>query len=993
MSTYIDYRDKSMNYKYIIEEFHYEYKLNTKYLIELLDRYIAENKMTTPNPKIIANIVRNYNKEYPEKNIDELVTECQHKVDLVEKYFVGYVNALDLAKCAYKYYALVSKPEVNTDEVNTVKTEFNKLGSMLDVEIVVKNTVKEAEQHFTLAFTPEEQQRIIKHSMYKRFSNHLTVVKNIFIVQSPKDKKTDLPTIHYSLKEKFLSDFRALRKKAKQSMEEAELSGDHLSFVRFNAKQLAIKVLCNSEYGASGNATFAHYDPDIAAAVTHCARSLIGMLTSNLESPFIYVDKKFMDGHKEDIDSLVACNALTIEHDSYTDNELYTQRRHTVRRIFNDVYDVQDHDVFKLVLQPSKVVYQDTDSNYYVNNYIQNYFTHDLTQCNPTILDNMMWTMYHHNMLLSDFTTDAIARRPVGLGFEGSFLVCRYLNRKKKYYGRQWSPDGLWFPKNKIENPKAYMKVDGNDVLIKDYNKYFVPKKTILPYEDGTYINMNYDKLLNSSVNYLDYVKSFGCKCTGVDLARRDQYKFINIYHIYILQQDLQIMKYTGLNNVWHITRKDVPMKNVIDNIVDRFLDMFDNAQQYVKLIKSGVEPNKGFDRYIKFNISTFAKTGAYRPNKPNAPVTQIVNLHEKQDPEKFKSYKPKPNERISYVVRNVTNTKKMFEKSELVSITNDQIYQEVRQAIAANLVENGLYGDTVAEVMDLPDTNEEMYADTTYSQLTPDYEEFYSAFMLNNLDKLYYVTQLVSAIMLYIIADLYPEEVYDLDNDETLTEKERNESVNKLKEEASKQYLVEHGLITVKVTKKTIEKVYDKIKDNTDAMDKVTLLYKIVHQITDNTKITVKNLETFINNELFYWHTLNKIQTMLDERCSYIDTVNNKRKDMDALSEIVKNMEKAADENELFTLPKGLKQKFDKYFIKNVPNISDTDWGHYITEVTPAKCVYDDALLMSPAFITHCKEVIGSYMNEVNYFFNHGKETQLALDYIKTNFNYLLRN
>lgn len=751
------YYNKSIDYDYIIEEFHYEYKLDVKEIsmciINLIDlkKQYDESDDTFDIEVRMSDVYKKLNVLWPEVDIDEFIEEHM------------YDNA----------------------------------GSII---------------------TMQQLESIIP----------ATIVKPIYFVQSPKDPKSDLPSIHYSLKEKFLSDFRALRKKAKQAMEDAEAKNDHASYVRYNAKQLAIKVICNSEYGASGNSYFSHYDPDIAAAVTHCARSLIGFLTSNLQSKTLYVDKKFLDDNDEHVQSLLKCNAMSISkltddqkvyqpsadevYNINASDDLYFHRRNVVRRIFNDTYELLPVDVYKLSMQPSKVVYQDTDSNYYENEYIINHFTKDLSTCSPEIIDKMMWTMYHHNMLLSNFASVGIARRPIGLGFEGSFIVCRYLNRKKKYYGKQWSADGTVFPDVKLCDD-AYV----NGVLKEHYNEYYKPKKSVLPYEDGTYIDLNYDRLLRSNVNYLDYVKSFGVKCTGVDLARRDQFKFINFHHIMILKNDLQIMKYNG-NNQWSLIDKDKSMIEIIDDMIDTFIKFFDDCRRIARG-ESYNEPR------LKFNLLDFSKTAAYRPDKTNTVLT-IVNKMLKlieDGHEEYRQYIPKNNERISFVIVS-GSSKKMSD--------NTKLYQEV-------------INDTCEEMRKdlyklIPRTATESLDDADKEFLLKKYEQRLKEYDSNDKDKLvkaalsmkredelknidvkelfnmtpiskhltfdtylnarciaklhceYYLKCLAKAIALYIIGDVYKDTVKILDEG-TMLQTEINAKVSELQDNIANQYLVKY--------------------------------------------------------------------------------------------------------------------------------------------------------------------------------------------------------
>jgi hypothetical protein len=981
----LDYRDKSIPYDYIFEEFHYEYKIDTDNIMKHLDliAHDMKNKLDYKTKDYYID----YCRDYPEVKAEDLLTECKFDSRVINNYFVGYPNALELAKITY-----------NCMQTNDY-TLFNEEKLGIDGKLLV--------EHALATVKDLSDRRQVKRALYKRFSPHLTVIKNLYMVQSPKDKKTDLPTIHYSLKEKFLSDFRALRKVAKKNMEEAEKNHDHATQVRFNAKQLAIKVVCNSEYGASGNATFAHYDPDIAAAITHCARSLIGMLTSNLESHYIYVDQKFLDSHKQHIDPLIACNALRIEHDKYTYEELIRERRHVIRRVFNDVYELVDTNIYKLILEPAKVVYQDTDSNYYANYHIQNYFTKNLTECSPKIVNDMMYAMYHHNMLLSDFTTDAIARKPVGLGFEGSFIVCRYLNRKKKYYGRQWSPDGEIFPLMTLPNTNAYV----NGILRKNYMKYYQKKVSIVPYPDGTYIHIDDDTLLNKPTNYLDYVKSFGCKCTGVDLARRDQYKYINYYHVYILQQDLKIMQYEG-KNVWKINDKNMSIESIIRDVIFKFKGMLDAARVFVNDISNNRKRlviKEPFERYLKFSLKAFAKTAAFRENKQNVVtklMTKRVNDYKKElkqyaeeltakdietrfnkliaemkitprlvkeykskinqkpsidyakkvksEPlneydtkqyedeimtyycknrfmeecieyyiKQFKPYIPKINERINFVVISRQHAKEMYEKAEFVSLLEEIIENDVKRAIINECIQS--------EILPSADINtyinyncEHLYEQTYfYTDLDMPYEEFYSAFMLSKLDSEYYIEKLCSALVLYIIGDMFPHEVAELDDDETLTESVRNLRVNVLKKQAAYKFMVELGLMRPSTRKRKVD-YYEKFKTDNELIKQAKIIAKYVNGIkVSDLDSNEKKLSAFINDSIFSLGFWNQIDTNIEETNKSIKDIDNAKDDakksLMLLQEAIdENGGKKKDFKVKISLHESAKQKLTAYAIKN---------------------------------------------------------------------------
>ncbi|EAX88403.1 hypothetical protein TVAG_050650 [Trichomonas vaginalis G3] len=631
---------------------------------------------------------------------------------------------------------------------------------------------------------PEFKSNDIKSVNMDQIPN--TVMKKIYFVQSPKGDD-GLPTIHYSLKEKMLSDFRAKRSSVKNDLAKAKHIGDKIGSIRFNAKQLAIKVVCNSEYGASNNEYFAHYDPDIAAAVTFAARQLIGFLTNNLEAETFYIDSKFLKQNEKEIRNLESIGCLSIKPFTGDKNLLFNRRRHVLGRIFDDNYNIITDDILEVNIKKSTVVYQDTDSNYYMNEYIMNYFTtgneNEPYKCSPEIIDQCMHCMLDHNNLLANFAKDTVQRKPVGLGFEGSFIICRYLNRKKKYYGIKWSEDGVITPSAKIPNPDAYE--DQSNILKSEYNKYWIPKKTVLPQSNGEYIRLDNDLLLHRGVNYLDYVHDFNVKCTGVDLARRDQYKFINFFHIMILQKDLRLMSYNG-NNKWSIFKKDEPMQLIIENIIDTFREIVTTYSD-IASFKTDKKPS------IEFKITDFAKNSAYRKGKHNAVSTIVLRL-ESQHKEK---YIPAIGERMSYVII-------------LDSKTEDE--RLVGKNGTGNIALRSYVIDEIMDNLKLECSKENFKNELIGKNLNITYDDWLNAKAISLLDFKYYLECLCKSTALYIVGDLYPEEIKQIDEG-SISQVEANKLITKLQQTIAtnyvKKYRVSKGAFSTVLYMRLLMEIY----------------------------------------------------------------------------------------------------------------------------------------------------------------------------------------
>ncbi len=416
----------------------------------------------------------------------------------------------------------------------------------------------------------------------------------LYCVQSPKDDQTLKPTIHYSLNEIVLSDLRNLRNTYKKEMSKAKKSGNHLESVRYNAKQLAVKILSNSEYGASQAKFFQFYNPLIGGAVTYGSRQLIGFLSDLLDQDCLYADHKFIDDNKDNIQLMLDTGLMTI--DKYTRAES-PPVRYSVRRIFDEMYTViNPSDIYTMTIEKSEVVYQDTDSNYYTNYYIKNeYLKGDYT---PEAINKRMLLMKAHNEFISSFIYYAIARYPISTGFEGAFIVARYFNVEKKYYGIKWNENMA-----SVLSPEAYE--DG--ILKRDYINWWSPAKTTYPMPDDSYLAVNIEELLRDKRDYVDYTSSNNLKCTGIDLARRDKIKVVNFNHIKLISEDMKYIHYDG-NNKWSII-KNQTLLDTVYRILDEFQSQYNTVKQYVDNMLNGTElPVLPIDLYSVEDYATGVK-------------------------------------------------------------------------------------------------------------------------------------------------------------------------------------------------------------------------------------------------------------------------------------------------------------------------------------------------------------------------------------------------
>lgn len=488
----------------------------------------------------------------------------------------------------------------------------------------------------------EERENYILELMTSNIKFPQTVTIPVYFCQSPKDLKSDLPIIHYSLKEKMLSDFRAKRSAVKTRMAMTKSATEK---IQLSAKEKAIKVVMNSEYGQTGSDLFAHFDSDIGAAVTFASRHCIAELTSCLYSEHFYVDDSYLNN--KDLNQLIKQGIAKIEKIVYIptfeltkegsqrpektweyiknlcfvngefvkDCDIYhlidwrlPPRRLTLRDVYDNLKqqflknpNIQP-EVYRITLPHSELVYQDTDSNYYTNETIIKMWD----KINPDTINEIMQTLYVHNCLLAKLIPGIIHRRPIGVGWEGAFIVARYLNKKKKYYGKKWQEKGMT-SKIKMLRPSDYKfneyelehvvseNSDGKVIeydwkhLPDDYEDYlntfehghFNTYNSTIPYKNGDYFKASN---VGNSIDQLDFVNNNGIKCTGVDLARREQYKFINYNNLLIYQNDLRYLPFDDsqftidkLETDNFIGKEKQPLKDVVAKLLKNFYDQVQN--------------------------------------------------------------------------------------------------------------------------------------------------------------------------------------------------------------------------------------------------------------------------------------------------------------------------------------------------------------------------------------------------------------------------------
>ena len=720
--------------------------------------------------------------------VDEYVIEHPEEFDLkiIDRYFIEDMY------CEREFLTLQS----TTNEEIKFEVEENFAEYKLDKKFInllreqYKLTTDDSMKKVLLrqvknAITPYERELMKRYKLHSENdafklvleSNDVkipfSVNRRMYFCQSPKDEKTLLPTVHYALKEKMLSDFRAKRNNVKKQMKTTK---DATILKQLSAKEKAIKVVMNSEYGQTGSETFAYFDPDIGAAVTFASRHCIQELTSCLNTEHFYVTKEYenntylntliksgiakfekikyvptweltMEGSQREPERWEEIQKLTNVSKHEFKSEYFKQidydlppRRITTWKLYTQLRqeyiqrgNIDNIEIYRITLPKSDLVYQDTDSNYYTNNFIVQMFP----ELNPTTVNQIMKLLMTHNNLLSNLIPDIIHRPPIGVGFEGAFIVARYLNKKKKYYGKKWNDhmnDYLDIPR-----PKDYIMndyemeniVDKNKNIVRydwkhlpdDYETYLIQKSgdslgnyntyyTTIPFKDGSF--MSVDMNLIGEQDHLDYVNKNGIKCTGVDLARRDQYKVINYNHLRIFKEDLKYTDETGQINVVNDPKKKFPLLPIINklllnfvgfrhkvnttssnltnyekvyihynsneiknneiNILYRWADITDDNS--ISEIVSDVKPSEIkqiVKSRINYPLEFYQKIKSYKPTKQNgtkevvANTIKLANLNENRGlKDKLLATIPEENQRMGFIILNPLNDKISIEKDDV---------------------------------------------------------------------------------------------------------------------------------------------------------------------------------------------------------------------------------------------------------------------------------------------------------------------------------------
>lgn len=552
----------------------------------------------------------------------------------------------------------------------------------------------------------------------------------IFTKQSFRgDDRQILPDQHFALKELYNHVLRADRNEVKKQLKSAKTFSEK---IRLNSLQNAIKTLMNSEYGASGASFFPLWNPFVPSMTTAMARASIGFLSAILEnSRRIIVDEEFVDSNLESLQELESNNLLKI-HKNFENIEgkgFELDRCKETRSLlqFNQVPNKSKR--IMLEFEPAQVIYQDTDSNYYViKNVFEKVFPNE-TELTPQRIKTIMHLMCLHNSIFIKFVDLMINRPPGGVNFEHAFIICRHFNAKKKYYGISYD-----------ESMNADLPKNFPNHLIK-------PGVSIFPNAKGEFFEVDKNKLLKERYDYLSFAKSQNIKVTGIDLARRDQYKFVNLAHLIVMQRDLRMIEFDGKH--WRRVEKQ-DLSSLVKSILNEYDQMFNKLRK---------DPNI----HIEYNVDDFVKIINNNPGKRNV---NILGLRRRLSILKAQEFIPKDFEKVEILSLNIAKAKEICSFWKNKNDSNLEDFENLIKDICTNRDKNSERIFTRPEV--------ESFMSQKFGKVN-------SNLIISFLDSEYYKKRLLKGLVNYLIEEVAFDDLKRINN-LSISDSEKQNEVSRLK-------------------------------------------------------------------------------------------------------------------------------------------------------------------------------------------------------------------
>ena len=595
---------------------------------------------------------------------------------------------------------------------------------------------------------------------------------HIYTRQSFRDPETRqiLNDQHFALKELYNHVLRSDRGDVKKQLKTATGFAEK---TRLNSLQNAIKTLMNSEYGASGASFFPLFNPYIPSMTTFSARASIHFLSKLLASNTLFVDYDFADANEELISTLIENkiikNIEIVTTDDVQDKLKYFNcldrcKRIEDRSLLTLSSTPQPDELIKITITPARVIYQDTDSNYYLIDDIAKIIFGDNHQINPHDIKKIMESMIAHNSLFINLVDTMINRPPGAVNFEHAFIICRHFNAKKKYYGIDYDqsmsdvePDG--FP---------------NEWKI-------VPGKTTWPNKNGEFFEVDEHKLIDERVDYFSYTKQLNIKATGIDLARRDQFKFINFMHLNMIKNDLKLIHFE--NNSWHDV-ENISLYNLMLNSLNEFELSF---KQLVRQVRSRTNDNDHEDSPspFKFKFEDFSKNIKYNPDKKNKTFEEMNTFLNSIGTEYAKSFIPESYKIVETIVLNISSSCDLVKFICNVSANTPGLSQENVQKINDIATKK-------CEMINNKANKNKVCLRTFSKELVDAFAEHEHINALILIDLEYYKTRLIKGLTKYLIEELAPKDIEGIRLLAT-DDKDKLDRINKLQVKIMNKLLTAH--------------------------------------------------------------------------------------------------------------------------------------------------------------------------------------------------------
>ena len=343
--------------------------------------------------------------------------------------------------------------------------------------------------------------------------------------------------------------------------------------------------------------------------------------------------------------------------------------------------------------------------------------------------------------------------------------------------------------KNLPDDYETYLSANSGDTM-GNYNCYY----STIPYKDGSFFDATLENI--GDKDFIDYVNQCGIKCTGVDLARRDQYKFINYNHVLVIKND---MKYVNLNEQSSVNLNEPPA-NTSKKFNPMDFEIVNNVNEEKFKITPVIE--QLLDNFVKksiinyeYPLNYYAKFKVYKDNLSEVkPIVKKLLDYIQGETNKIRNNETLTDEEKEDAIKNMVIQKYIPEFGQRINyVILDQNNDNV-EASGLNLC-----GEAVKDKGCL--TSVALYLFGGITDLPENYtnETYFNKSTLDVLDYPDYFKHLVTSLCNYMVIEKRPEIAQYLDDDYIL---ESNKNEKELEEEMNKEISKVRNKITNEIYK-----------------------------------------------------------------------------------------------------------------------------------------------------------------------------------------------